>query len=298
MQASHSPFADAFVDGARFRGASGDVIEMRVVALGDLRVPTGRLCVADPLTTNYGQPNVPLAREVPTGSFPVEIAVAMLANGDQRVACARVRLRALHAVHWEPAGFEGGRAPGGDDIAAYGVDAGMGSFFDAAARARVDEVTTEAWLAAMNARSRDTWTWHVAEVGEANVVMFSSGWGDGLYSTFYGFDAGGLLVEIVTDFEVLLGPVSESFDVPVPTPRGAIHHPLLDAHGVTARTPLFSRRTIILGGTGTARVELSDGSPVELRRQNGERHYSWKSIADGACARVAIMTGVRPLEPW
>ena len=38
-----------------------------------------------------------------------------------------------------------------------------------------------------------------------NLIAFSSGWGDGSYASFFGYDAHDNLVCLVTDFRVLLG---------------------------------------------------------------------------------------------
>jgi hypothetical protein len=69
-----------------------------------------------------------------------------------------------------------GRA--GDGINApvdgYGVESGTGCFFDASA---VSEVDIDSWLAAMEATSVPTWSWHVADLGAANVALFSTGAG-------------------------------------------------------------------------------------------------------------------------
>lgn len=298
LEYDHSPFADAFTPGMRFRDR-GEPVEMSTRELGMLRLPSGRVCVGDPLTTDFTLPGAPLAGELPRGELPVQVAIASFVNGDQRVACARVLCSAdAPAVRWEPAHFEGDPPPEGGAVPGYGVDAGMGSFSDVTAQSpSFDEKTSERWLAALEANDVDTWTWHVADVGTANVVMFSSGYGDGFYGTYRGFDAGGRLVELVTDFSVLTEARDASFEVPLPTARGSIEHPLLEQHSITARAPFFSRREIILRGRG-ARVELSDGSPVQLVTRGNERHYKWEQVAPGTCAIIRVMTGTKPLERW
>jgi hypothetical protein len=229
----------------------------------------------------------------------VEVAIARFENGDLRVACARVRFDpAVPAVKWEMAIFEGQEVPTGDNISGYGVDAGMGCFFDEEALGSVDEATTDGWLAATEKNSVNTWTWHVAEVGQANVVMCSSGWGDGFYGSWWGVDGAGRIVELVTDFEVLIGATSERFELPLPLPRGRMRHPLLEKHEVTMKAPLFSRTTVILGGKGSARVELSDGSPVQMKMtpMGAGRHYTWEPAAPGTRLVISVMVGVKPLD--
>lgn len=294
---AHSPFAAAFTPGTRFAQERGGFVEVSTRVVGELKLPTGRIVVADPLTTSFDEPPSPLSLTAPPGVFPVEVALARFEDGDVRVACARVRFEpSARAVRWDVAVFAGDEPPVGDAIPGYGVDAGMGCFFDEQARGVVDEAISEAWLAAMEKNSVDTWTWHVADVGEANVVMFSSGMGDGFYGSWWGFDADGRLVELVTDFEVLIGAISERFELPLPLPRGRVRHPLLERHHVEMKAPLLSRTTVILGGTGHARVELSDGTPVQMKRKGGSRHYSWEKTPPGARLVVSVMVGVGPLE--
>jgi hypothetical protein len=272
-------------------------IEMTTHVVGELKVPSGRLCVGDPFTTSF-ESERPLARTVPTGRFPVELAIARFGNGDLRVACARVRFVSSRelAHSWEPAGFEGDRAVSEEEVSGYGVDAGMGCFFDHRAQGSVTDVTRNAWLRAAEANEVESWTWHTTDLGEANVVMFSSGWGDGFYGSFWGFAADGRTVELVTDFELLVGPTSDSFELSLPLPRGRIKHPLLERYDVTLEAPWLSRRTVILGGKGSARVELTDGTPVTMQYKLDERHYTWESASPNARLRVLVMTGVEQFQ--
>lgn len=293
----HSPFAAAFTPGTRFVSDDGSLIEIEHHVVGELAVPTGWLGASDPFTTHFEARDGAFAVRAPVGTFPVELAIARFVNGDRRVACARVCFdRAAPAVRWEMALREGERTPGADEAAGYGVDTGMGSFYDLAVRAEVDEATSEAWLAATDRNQVLSWTSHVAALGGANVVMFSSGWGDGFYTTWWGLDAADRPVELVTDFELLVGPISERIELASPLARGRVHHPLLDQRGLTVRVPLWSRTRATIAGTGTARIELSDGSPVTMTRSGDKRRYRWKAPAPGVRVIVSVMVGVKPLD--
>lgn len=90
----HSPFTMAFIPGTRFDDARGGKVEMTTRIIGELKVPTGKLHVADPFTTAFDDPGGPLARVAPRGTFPVEAAIARFENGDLRIACVRVRFGA------------------------------------------------------------------------------------------------------------------------------------------------------------------------------------------------------------
>lgn len=298
--AVHSDFAAAFTPGTRFRDETYGTVEVTTRAIGELKVPSGRIVASDPFTTDFEKPDPSFAIAAPTGVFPVELAIARFpASGDERVACARVRFAdAAPAVSWTAAAFEGSKPDGEDDIYGYGVDAGTGCFFDREATGPVDEAVSEGWLAAMEQRQVSTWSWHVADRGEANIVMFSSGIGDGLYTSWWGHDASGRIVELVTDFEVLIGPLYERFELSLPLARGRVRHPLLVEHGVTMRAPWLSGSTAILGGKSFARVELGDGSPVEVQRKSygAVRRYSWKPPGAGVRLVVAVMVGIKPLD--
>lgn len=291
----HSPFAPAFRPGTRFVQEDRGLVEVDTHVIAELEVPSGRLGAADPFVTSFDEGPAAFARRAPTGAFPVELAVARFAQGDARVACARVRFSSTEAVRWEPATFEGQRPLAGDELPGYGVDAGTGCFFDAEARGDVDEATGARWIAAMQVRGVDTWSWHAADLGGANVVMFSSGWGDGFYTSYWGFDADGRVTELVTDFEVLVEAVSERVELPLPLPRGKVEHPLLAKAGVTLRAPFWSRTAAIVGGAGGARVELTGGEPVTMTHEGTERRYTWKQAAPGSRLVVSVMVGARAL---
>jgi hypothetical protein len=293
----HSAFATAFAAGTRFTD-EGKTIEMSTRVLGTLDVPSGRLVACDPFTTEFAPPSPGFARTAPTGVFPVEVAIARFENGDQRIACARVRFASPdeRAVKWEPA-FGEGQGPFEDgSLPGYGVDAGTGCFFDCAAVGDVGETDPDEWLVAFQANQVDTWSWHVTAPEKASVILFSSGFGDGIYTSYWGFDASGAIVELVTDFEVLIGATWERFEIPLPLPRGAFDHPLLKQYAVTLRVPFFSRNSAKVGGKAFAKVELTDGTPVEMVWKLSSRHYSWKNAAPGAKLIVSVMTGTKPLE--
>src|SRR5579884_989943 len=110
----HSPFAAAFRTGTRFRDDDrGCTLEMQTHAIGELKLPSGRIDLGDPFTTSFDEPVKPLAQVAPIGDFPVEVAVARFAdNADQRVACARVRFSPnASAVRWTMALREGQEPP-------------------------------------------------------------------------------------------------------------------------------------------------------------------------------------------
>jgi hypothetical protein len=55
-------------------------------------------------------------------------------------------------------------------------------------------------------------TWILQKLGRRAVDSLS----------YWGFDAADRLIELVTDFEVLVGPISERLELPLPLPRGVL----------------------------------------------------------------------------
>jgi hypothetical protein len=294
---TRSSFADAFTTGNRFVDELDGTIEVATKIIGELKLPTGRIVACDPFTTDFASANEPLAGAAPTGVFPVEVALATYGNGDTRVACVRVRFADEPAVRWQDPGQPDQLDTAQGPTSGYGVDTGTGCFFDAAAVGAVD---SDAWLAAMEATQVPTWGWHVDELATANVVMFSTGFGDGIYASYWGFDAAGRVVELVTDFRVLIGVAFERVELPLPLPRGTFRHPLLERHGVTMQVPLLSRSSATLGGTGIARIEHPDGTVLRAAQGTGPKQqhtYSWKHVPGLSHVVLAVKTGSKPLVP-
>jgi hypothetical protein len=58
-----------------------------------------------------------------------------------------------------------------------------------------------------------------------------------------------------------------------------------------------SRKTVTLGGRGSARIELPDGSPVQMTAKGIEREYTWESASPSARIVIMVLVGVEPLAP-
>jgi hypothetical protein len=202
-------FSKLFEDGKVIRTEQWEVT-LRGRALCDLLVPTGRVVACDPFTSPDAEP---FAREVPAGAYPVTLSVAHFDDGDERVAAAMVRFAGREAVTWEMAltAEDDPAELGEGEIFGYGVDSGSGCFMDEAAaesltdRMERDERYVEEMAAEMDKTYVDTWSWASLAPGEtdpSNVVAFSSGVGDGRYASYFGLDAEGNVVSLVTDFSL------------------------------------------------------------------------------------------------
>lgn len=198
-------FSQAF--GSRFTVAASDgPIALSRLDIGLLGVPSGRIVACDPFVCDGIEA---FSRRVPAGKFPVQLAMAEMPD-DERVAFARILFADRPAVRWEMALRPGqtlaALKPG--YIHGYGVDTGTGAFMDAVTHApymaaTAGEAATERLVAALNAAPVASRTWLLRPFGQANVAMFSSGWGDGFYASYFGLDETGRVVALVTDFGVV-----------------------------------------------------------------------------------------------
>jgi hypothetical protein len=181
---------------------------LKLHTLGELVLPTGRIVACDPFLA-YGDEE-PFTRGVAPGRYPVLVNVAE-DEGDARVAYAIVRFGGRPPVRWEMALLPGQDtgALGEGEFFGYGVDAGTGCFMDAQVVPVLVERSTEEnehngdLVEAMEKTYVHTWSWLDVVLDPAtgaNVVAFSSGWGDGSYPSFWGFDETGAVACLVTDF--------------------------------------------------------------------------------------------------
>ncbi|MCC7253775.1 DUF4241 domain-containing protein [Hyphomicrobium sp.] len=190
-----------------------ETVRFRVVEAGEVKLPSGRICAADPFIALTDAK--PFTQRTPSGTFPVRLAVADFPSGGLRVAFARVDFKQASIKRWSMAVVEGQDVASlkEDEIFGYGVDAGTGSFFDPQAgkvAARLLESNPDAWEAWQTEGESNGpkvvgpyfFLLNVA-LGEANAIMFGSGWGDGFYASWFGYDAEGNVAALVTDFSTI-----------------------------------------------------------------------------------------------
>lgn len=95
------------------------------------------------------------------------------------------------------------------EIYGYGVDAGTGAFMDITGAEELSSFLTqkednyERLIEEMELTYKHTRNWLLWQRGDNNVAMFSSGWGDGYYASYIGYDGDNNICRLVTDFGVL-----------------------------------------------------------------------------------------------
>ncbi len=177
--------------------------------LGNLEVPTGYIVACDPLT-NPERPA--FERQTPKGKFPVR----WLLDDDREVCYAQLLFSNKPIVRIEMATLEGQDLDDLEEgyIFGYPVDAGLGCFMDEESAELLLEIIEDL-------EQNDDYISYYDDVlddelldqdycnhfpdkdSPLNVLVFRSGWGDGSYPSYWGFDEAGEIVTLVTDFGLI-----------------------------------------------------------------------------------------------
>jgi len=202
-----SIFESAYFDQAKAQ-QDNQSISFHAVAIGNLQIETGKIIACDPIVMRDAQP---FAQRFPTGSFPVQLSIARLGT-DERVAFSRIYFSANAVAKWEFALAQGKKQIplAGDDFYGYGVDGGQGIFIDSAANASFTRLLSKddnLWEAVFGDETeknyRNTWTFVLYQFPGHNLACFSTGFGDGTYATYVGYDARGNICRLLTDFGLI-----------------------------------------------------------------------------------------------
>lgn len=195
------------------------------LVVGTADIPSGKVVVADPLCYMAGKDIIApvLEKEIPKGSYPVEVSIYRDELIGIRMCTARLKIKDTKAVRYELAESEAESAAAHFEydvvMHGYPVDAGMMCFCDAEGAKKYAEFL-EKWhkenpgknhyddyfaaffaesdkkLPAYQREGGDFIEWANPDTGE-RMVQISSGLGDGFYQTFWGFDESGEVCELI-----------------------------------------------------------------------------------------------------
>lgn len=210
---------------AFFRSLFTENSKIKVVRAGEADFPTGEVVLADPLAYLGSKYETLLDKQIPAGSYPVELAVCLSQIAGLRIAAARLLVNSRQAVSYEIAMSRGKRIEELDKpgvFTFFGVDTGLACFADR----KVSEESRlffENWTSKNPGKNKYTdyfshlfqesyeanpefqnqggsfLEWKPAESG-FRTVMFSSGMGDGMYSGYWGLDEEGEIVSLTVIF--------------------------------------------------------------------------------------------------
>ena len=203
----------AMIDSSNDKDDVGGAIPHGTVRLEhatDLVLSDRRLGAGSGYAAATGTPDGEITVAKGPVTAPVTLAVLDSPTGGRLVAYVEVRVRATAPVSWRL-----------EDKLAIGTDGGDGGFVRGTA-ARVEpgagEVNdyVDAFYPHGNSASGNVCVLGMASNGQADSVLFSTGYGDGGYPTFVGTDAHGDIASVVS-FGFIL-PWSDS-GLPGPAPR-------------------------------------------------------------------------------
>jgi hypothetical protein len=189
---------------------SDGFVKMKVAQIGELVVTSNTVVATDPIVVSMIKP---FTQPVPNGRHPVTVAIATI-DGYERIAFARVEFSRQAPVTWKMAVMDGqdpaSLKPG--HFFGYGVDGATGCFMDNVAGTLMGQRYQEEGpyfafgdliVDAMESSYQDSRQWgvvHPIEGRDENIICFTTGYGDGAYPSFFGFDADGAVAQLVTDF--------------------------------------------------------------------------------------------------
>ncbi len=191
-------------------------MEVDTLNIGEVNLPTGEILACDPLVELEDAKT--FIQRVPTGKYPVKIAVVPSKEYGDRYACVKVEFSKNKPVIYELAitgAEEDMDEAKEDEFYGFGVDAGMGCVVDK----KTQEEYTKYWkkleeeeeadnpfddifddLLIENAkkypkyqREYGDWVNFTIPNTELNIPIFASGWGDGYYPCYFGYDKDGEL---------------------------------------------------------------------------------------------------------
>ena len=183
-----------------------------VLDIGAVHFPTGTILACDPLVEL--EDTQPFIQTIPAGTYPVKICVVPSEKYGDRYACAKVEITKEKPVRYE-LGMVGNEDLDEElndgDYFGFGVDAGMGcvadiqtqTAFKAYWNKRLDEdpdidpynnlfcdlLEENAKDHPLYQESYGNWLNWTVPGTVCNLPIFSSGWGDGYYPVYFGYNA-------------------------------------------------------------------------------------------------------------
>ena len=197
--------------------------KFKIVNIGELNVTSGKIICCDPLVSLVNGEGEVFVEEVPSGKYPVTLAVLDDKDWGIRYMGARLNISNEKAEYYQLA------LQKNDDISelsrenkeffGFFVDAGMGCFADVEAAKLTVEFTKKLeedsdfdnmyddYLLEESYKKYpdyqrdggDFLNWTIPGT-DKNVVIFASGWGDGVYPCYWGYDRNGKICSLTISF--------------------------------------------------------------------------------------------------
>ena len=169
--------------------------------IGKIKIESGKIIACDPIITHDAYA---FTQIFPVGEFPVQLAMAKSEN-DERVAFSRILFTEDSVARWEFA-LKPGQEPiplGDTSFYCYGVDAGPGIFIDSIANVFLNKKNQSEWDRIFIKKAEVYgYRGYIHHFEEHSLATFSTGYGDGCYATYVGYNKDGNICRLLTDFDL------------------------------------------------------------------------------------------------
>lgn len=191
-----------------------------------MAIPTGQIIVCDPLAYSYN--SLPFDRKVKPGKYPVTVCIAKTKDSGDRYAIVKLEFSKSKASKFQLATTEGQDIKDlkeEDEFFGFLVDAGLGCFMDLQTKQFYNEFDDNLMKENPDGNLYDDhlenefkknatdlndptdagdWlNFYLPNKPELNVVMFHSGFGDGVYPSYWGINDNGEICSLIVDFNVI-----------------------------------------------------------------------------------------------
>lgn len=190
-----------------------------VMDIGPCDLPSGKILVCDPLISLFDKDERPYFLTAPAGTYRTEICLLDVYEGSYRPAAVRVRFSDKRAAHFYLALLGGENIEGlepGESFCGFPVDSGLGCICDATLHQTLcgwdednqriyddylEELMEESYrrYPAYQPSSGSWANWQVPGTS-SHIPVFSTGFGDGEYPAYWGFDEDGVICQLVIHF--------------------------------------------------------------------------------------------------
>lgn len=178
--------------------------------LGLLNLPTGSIVANDPLCLFETDP---FDKTVTPGSYQTFLYIHHFET-DRRVAFAEIRFSENIPIRFDLALTNNQHLEelDEDEFYGYGVDSGTGCFVDKLTLdeyVKLTDLTEDGMLPdlekELDLRYIHTYSFanYTLSGSPHNLILFSSGYGDGAYASYWGYDTNNELCCLITDFETV-----------------------------------------------------------------------------------------------
>lgn len=203
---------------ALLQGNETDLTKHKItrISFGEINLPSGRIIAVDPLILTSADSF--FSTVVKPGNYPVYVYAQDTGSGGVRVGLAELRFSNVKPSRWTLAISDGQDTATlkAGEFFGYGVDSGLASFMSPEALTFLEADMKKAEQTIPNfsdyysdvlAKDLEKPTpnaiiFPIPTSPENKVAIFHSGWGDGSYPSYFGYDSLGNPVTMVTTFFV------------------------------------------------------------------------------------------------